>query len=315
LGILYTVLGAGDWRSSQAGDWEGEPATVWDVGIGNLGSELPGPFDARVYLDPEDTVPLGLEIVFPERMVEGSNDRLIRGYQVDFIGNDAESGNLFDSAELQAMVSSYGGKLDEARSLDFSAVWLGTKGEFGPGYPLLELKNVSLGARDLAGAFARFSYESNREGFVDKVDIMVWQRGIWESQLSQNAPSDAWWRLPDLSLESIDLGGVPGEYAIGNPLGPTPAVAVSPSGSDDTRPASPPAISRPELRLWLPDSVVSVTARADWLPPASLVSQDDVPSKAPLVAATPGFPLVIEPSVFSTEEGLRELARALRVLE
>ena len=170
LGILYTVLGIGDWRSSQAGSWEGEPATVWDVGIGNLGSDLPGPFDARVYLDPEDTVPRGLEIVFPDGMGEGPDDRLIRGYQIDFIDDDAGSDKLFDPRELQAMVASYGGKLDEARSLDFAAVWLGTGIDLGSGYPRLELKNVGLGERDLRGVFARFSYEGRAaEDAVDKV--------------------------------------------------------------------------------------------------------------------------------------------------
>ena len=323
LGILYTVLGIGDWRSFQVGKWEGEPATVWDVEIGNLGSELPGPFDARVYLDPEDTVPLGLEIVFPEGMADGSSDRLLRGCQVDFIGDDAESENLFDASELQAMVGIYGGKLDEAKSLDFEAVWLGTEVELRPGYPTLELKNISLGARDLIGSYAHFSYESNREGVVDKVDIRVWEREAWESGVSQNAPADVWWRDPDLVVESIDLGAIDGQYAIGYPGGPAAARPVLPTPTapvrsvepDETGRPVPKTRTRPEIRLWLPNSVVSITARSELQPIEIPASQDDLPSKAPLATATPGFPPVIDPSVFSTEDGLRELARALRVLE
>ena len=204
---------------------------MWDVGIGNLWSDLPGPLGASVYLDSEDTVPRGLEIVFPDGMGEDSDDRLIRGYQIDFIDDDAGSEKLFDPRELQAMVASYGGKLDEARSLDFAAVWWGTGIDLGSGYPRLELKNVGLGERDLRGAFARFSYEGRAaEDAVDKVEVLVWNRDVWESQVSQNSPLDAWWRDPELSLESIEVSEVAAEYAIGYPEGPAAPAAVSPYG-------------------------------------------------------------------------------------
>ena len=293
--FLQMPLIHGDWRRSVG--WSSVRLSGWDVTIDDPRVAMPGPVGAQVFLDRDTDVPVSLILGFPNEEGAPAENQFNVSYEVEFVGLGAVPSDFFDIDSLLAMALDYDGKLDDAESMEFATVWLGKEIDLGLDYPALELKNVGLGQREFVESFARFGYESSSdEDAVNKVEVTVWQREIWETQVVPNWSPNLWWRDPELSLQSIDVHGVAGEYAIGHPPGPQ---SVTPS----------------EIRLWLPDSFVLITARVDPPPPEPSVSQYDVPSKANLVAATPVAPGVTEPSVFGTEEALVNLVRALRLLE
>ena len=315
LGPLAGPLVLGDWHPAGAGEWKQAVATIWktDYPGGLEGSKRTS---ATIYLNAETLVPMGLEMVFAQ---EGNSVEigLLVTYRFEFVAPEAMPDEVFDVQVLRELPQTYGGRLDEAKSLDFTLVWLGKKLGLGEDYLKLELTNVRLRQRNLEGRFAAFSYRTPRGGSDDsqgRVDILVWQRALWESQIQQNASPDAWWRDPELRREEIAVDGVSAEFAIGrlDPL--VPPATVRPYSPGRRMGVLFQVPSRyMELRLWLPDSVVKINAspiRPTTFPGTPL----EKGAAAPPVAVTPDLTSTYDLNVFNTEEAMRALVQALEVL-
>ena len=315
LGPLFWVLVRSHWRPLGGGYWEEAPAAIWEVDFPG-GTEGATHTYATIYLDANTQLPLGEQLAFAQ---EGSTAEFtyLVTYRFEFVAPEAVPEEVFDVQELRELQQNYGGKLDESRSLDFTLVWLGKEFDLGEDYPKLQLTDVRLRQRDLEGRFASFSYRVPRNGSVDsqgQVDVVVWQRDLWESLIQKNAPPDAWWRDPELRREEIAFDGVTVEFAIG-PLAssgrkvePLPKAPGNQGGQVFQIPTRD-----MELRLWLTDSVVFIYAtpirptQFPAMPPEKWAA-------VPPIAVTPDLGSAYDLNVFNTEETMRALVQALEVL-
>ena len=315
LGHLAMPLILGDWHPAGTGEWKQASASVWkaDSPGGPEGSERTF---ATIYLNAETLVPMGLEMTFAQEGSTAEFTYLIT-YRFEFLAPDAVPEGVFDVQGLRELQHNYGGKLDEARSLDFTVLWLGKEFDLGEDYPKLELTNVSLGRGDPVGGFAAFYYRIPSDSSDDsqgRVDVRVWQRDLWESQIQKNAPPDVWWRDPELRREEIAVDGVTAEFAIG-PLDPLlPPATVRPYSPERRMGQIFQIPSRyMELRLWLPDSVVFINA-SPIRPTQFPAIPPEKGAATPPVAVTPDLGSAYDLNVFNTEEGMRALLQALEVL-
>ena len=168
------------------------------------------------------------------------------------------------------------------------------------------------------GGFAAVYYRVPRNGSDDsqgQVDVRVWQRALWESQIQKNASPDVWWQDPELRREEIAVDGVTAEFAIG-PLDPlVPPAAVRPSGPGRTGDQVRQIPTRyMELRLWLPDSVVFINA-SPIRPTQFPAIPPEKGAATPPVAVTPDLGSAYDLNVFNTEEAMLALVQALEVLK
>jgi hypothetical protein len=308
LGLLAMSLWSGQWRPAGTDEWEGHPATLWETD--HPGPEGPMHTYATTYLDAQSHLPLAQELRFAQRQGEPPEESLLVTYQVEFVPPEWLPERPFDLQALRGLKANFGGKLEEAKEMGFPVLWLGRKLGLGEGYPVLPLQNLHLRNPDHPeGAFVGFYYRPpyDEPGPPIEIKALMWPRPRWEAVIQQQAGDRAWWRDPSVKREPIIIGGISGEYAIGHRPPPRPPGLA---GAGSTGPAL--GAGYTELLIWLPDTVVRVSA-TPILVPASTPTPAD-PSQ-PRLAATPGTENATDVNPFNSEEAMRLIVRALASLE
>lgn len=260
---LAAALWYSEWRPAGNGDWEGKPATLWEAD--HPGPEEPMHSYATIYLDAESYPPLGQKISTSERKGEPTSGSYSVSYEIWFVPPEMLPDRAFEVESLRALKAEFGGKLEEAKQLGFIALWLGQAAQLDQGYPALPLDNIDLRrSDDPRGAFVGFYYgnSSRPPDQQGEIHILVYPPSVWERTIKQHADDAAWWREPNVKREAVVIDGISAEYAIGHPRSPELART---SGSGRT-PAVPISYLDTEMIVWLPDSVVRISAPRSPLP-------------------------------------------------
>lgn len=265
---------------------------------------------ATTYVDAQSHLPLAQELRLAQRQGEPPGESYLVTYQVEFVSLEWLPERPFDLQALRELKANFGGKLEEAKEMGFPVLWLGRELRLGEGYPLLPLQNLRLRNPDHPeGAFVAFYYRRpyDEPGAQGELNVLMWPRALWEAVIQQQAGDRAWWRDPSVKPEPIVIGGISGEYAIGRPQPPRPA------GAAPTGPGRGPGYpGYTEIVIWLPDSVVRVSAPPILVPTSTPTPAD--PSYPP-VAATPVIENARDINPFNIEEAMRLMLRELALLE
>ena len=281
----------GGWRPAGDGEWQGTHASIWEADY--PGPELPMHTYTRVYIDPRNGLPLGEEMEFAQQEGGQREPGYSVSYDFTFVVPEALPERGFNIGALRDMQLSIGGDPGEARDLGYTVYWLGEQVDLGDGYPTLQLYRSYTHESDrLRGPHSRFSYRVYMKTPSDPagiVDVTVWPKEYWESNLASVLGPEASWLEPDAVREPAMIGDVNGEMA----------VSVVRSG----HPESLGLIGAGELLLWLPDTVVLITA--------SPIAPDGTTPKtgAPSEGESPS-----DVNVFNSGEPLRLLMHRLEVL-
>ena len=344
-GPLTSALWLGQWKPLSQGEWQGKPAARWKT-------HFPGTYDSisaevAIYLDPATWLPLGMESRPTQKEPDLPDVLSVVSYGITFIPLGSAPPGLFDVQALRDMKASYGGSLEKAKTVGFTVLWLGRDTHLGDGYPTVPLDNVGVTSlQEPNGPLVRFSYRGDYRTPEPpgQLHLVVWPRGRFEASAANLAGPSAWWRDSAVVRRPAVIDGLQAEYAIGQ-LTPFPAPFVAPLPAPDPPPVPapvrapvPPPVPTQgptpgptglavgisvsvytELIIWLPDSVVRVSA-----PPmrGSPGTPPGAPPSAQSGAASPGspppapsaLPDFTDKNRFNNEEALRHLLGYLKVL-
>jgi hypothetical protein len=273
-GPLAAALWQDKWKAMGQGEWQGKPATRWQADLPATDDFIP--LRITIYLEPATWLPLGMESRPAKEERDLPEILSVVSFGVAFVPQESVPHGLFAVSPLRDMQANYGGKLEGAKTVGLTILWLEREVRLGKLYPSMTLSNVGVNTRqDVNGPIVSFFYQSEQAGYLH---IVASPRGRFEASAASLYNLAAWWIHPTVVRRPTMIDGIQAEYATGHRLPPPP-----PSRAGLT--VSPPQPTYTELLIWLPDSVVRVTA-----PPMLSSLGVAPPEPSPTPPQNPGVP-------------------------